>query len=180
MLRLALLAPIALAAACGGAGPYGFARTYEPLGDEEDFMKRTRRVSYQEVQRDPAAFQGVLLGWFGVVDEVRVLDEESGEALVLMQYRTHRARHLCADERDSSCRVTVTDASSGPFAAHLYLSRDEREGEERVWVGSMLKVYGEPTGDFDARGGPILETVHHRHWPHGTYTTTAAAGTMRR
>jgi len=180
-LTLSVTLALALAGvACGGGNPYGYARTYQPLDAEKTYYGETRRVSFEEVQRDPASYQGMPLGWFGVVEDVELLDPESGRVLVAMSFRTHRDRHLCADQRESSCRVTVSEASSGPFSAVVTLSPAEREGELRVWRGSLLKVYGEPTGDYDARGGPILDADLHRHWPYGTYRTTASAGSMRR
>jgi len=177
-LSVALL--LVVVAGCGGGPNYGYARTYEPLGAEEPHYRASRRVTHEEVQRDPASYQGVVVGWFGVVTDVEILDETTGEALVAMDFRSHRDRHLCADERESSCRVTVSDATSGPFSARVQLDPAERAGEVRVWQGSLLKVYGSPTGNFDARGGPIIDAEYHRHWPYGTYRTTAAAGSMRR
>ncbi len=57
---------------------------------------------------------------------------------------------------------------------------EDREGENRLWVGSLVKVYGSPTGDFDEEGGPILQSAWYRLWPHGKYVTTGARGSMRR
>lgn len=165
--------------ACGGAGPYGYAREYAPLGDEESFLEGASPISYEEVRRDPQEFQATDLGWFGLVTDVDV--DDSGAGTVRMTYRTLSARNLCADERASSCRVTVSDRAGGPFAATMNLSAEELDGERRLWVGSLVKVYGKPTGELDPEtGGPILAADFHRHWPRGTYVTTGARGSMRR
>ncbi len=168
-----------LVAGCGGAGPYGFAREYVALGAEEQYAEAASGLSYEEVRRDPADFQSTLLGWFGIVTSVE--PQGDGTALVRMTYRTLSARNLCADERDSSCRVTVSERAGGPFTAIVRLSSAELTGNERVWAGSLLKIYGNPTGELDPEtGGPILRAVFHRHWPHGKYVTTGARAVMRR
>lgn len=164
-------------AACGGAGPYGYAREYVPLGDEEEYLEGEQRVTYEDVRRDPQEFQSARLGWFGVVTEV---DSSGDRALVHMTHRIHRERHLCEDERDSSCRVTVSDRQSGPFTAVVDLQPEDRSGQDRVWTGSLLKVYGAPTGEFDEGGGPVIRADWYRHWPRGKYVTTGAAASMRR
>ena len=166
-----------LLAACGGGGQYGFTREYEPLSDEDDYAEREQRVPYEDIRRDPEDYRSSLIGWFGVVTEV----DSSGErATVRMTHRIHQARHLCADERESSCRVTVSDRQSGPFTARVALSAEDRNGQERVWTGSLLRVYGHPTGEFDEDGGPVIDAEWYRHWPRGKYVTTGAAASMRR
>lgn len=168
-----------LVAGCGGAGPYGFAREYVPLDAEEQYLEAASGISYEEVRRDPVDFQSTLVGWFGVVTSVEPRDD--GTALVRMTYRTLSARNLCADERDSSCRVTVSEREGGPFTAIVRLSPAELSGDARVWAGSLLKIYGNPTGELDPEtGGPILRAAFHRHWPHGKYVTTGARAAMRR
>ena len=174
-----LLTIVLLVAGCGGAGPYGYSREYVPLDAEEPHLEAETAISYEEVRRDPEDFRSATVGWFGVVTEVEPRDD--GTALVRMTYRTLSARNLCADERDSSCRVTVSEREGGPFTAIVRLAPEELSGERRVWVGSLLKIYGHPTGELDPQTeGPILEAVYHRHWPRGTYVTTGARATMRR
>ncbi len=168
---------VVLLAACGGAGPYGYAREYEPLGDEEEWAEREQRIPYEDVRRDPADHVSSTVGWFGVVTGV---DASGDRARVAMSFRTHQARHLCEDERDSSCRVTVSDRSSGPFTAVVALRPEDQSGQDRVWQGSLLKVYGSPNGEFDDQGGPVVEAQWYRHWPRGNYVTTGAAASMRR
>jgi len=173
-LLLVVLAP----PACGGGGQYGYSREYEPLDEEEDPMEAATPTTWEEVHRDPRDYRSQLLAWFGVVENVDT--DGSGRARVLLSYRTHQERHLCSDELASSCRVTITDRSTGPFTAVLTMHPEDRQGEARLWTGSLLKVYGSPTGEFDAQGGPVLQVRYYRHWPRGTYVTTGARGSMRR
>ena len=51
---------------------------------------------------------------------------------------------------------------------------------DRLWTGSLVRVYGTATGETDADDGPVLQAQWYRHWPAHYYVTTAAAGSMRR
>ena len=166
-----------LLAACGG-GNYGYGREYVPTGDEEPYYERARDVSYEEVRRDPKAFEGSALGWFGVVSAAK--REPDGAVLVALDLRYHQQRHLCSDQLESSCRVTISERPGGPFSTTLRLRPEDTTGPERLNVGSLVKVYGSPTGEFDDRGGPLIKTAFYRQWPHGTYVTTSGAVNMRR
>lgn len=168
---------LVLLAGCGAGGKYGFAREYHPLSAEKSYYEDATDVSYEDVRRDPNDYRGTLLGWFGVVTSVEV---NGTHAMAHMSYRTHQDRHLCGDETSGSCRVTVSDRQGGPFSATLELRSEDVSGRDRLWTGSLLKIYGSPTGSFDSDGGPILQTRWYRHWPRGTYVTTGAAGSMRR
>ena len=173
-----VLAIIIAAAACGGH-QYGFARQYEPLSDEEELYENAETVSYEELRRDTTAYRERLIGWFGVVTEART-DPATGETRAAMELRVHRKRHLCADHLENSCRVTVSEKTIGPFTTVIRLRPEDTEGKNRVYRGSLLKVYGSPDGEFDDQGGPIIRARYYRHWPRGTFVTTAAIGVMRR
>ncbi len=175
---LPTIAAVCLVTACGGAGPFGYAREYVALDDEETHMLQASAITYEEVRRDPDEFLDRTVGWFGVVTQVDL--EGDGAATVAATFRTHQARHLCRDETASSCRVTVSEREGGPFSSRLQLRPEDRDGRDRLWVGSLIKVYGAPTGAFDEEGGPVLEADWYRHWPRGTYVTTGAASSMRR
>jgi hypothetical protein len=174
-----LLASVVCALGCGGAGRYGYARTYSALDAEERWVERANSDAvYDEVRRLPDQFQGQTLSFFGVVTGVQTSRE--GDRIAL-QVRTHQERHLCHDETDSSCRVTVSERDGGPFTAILTLRPEDVSGENRVQVYSLLRVFGTlQQGQYDDQGGPILRVEFYRHWPRGEYVTTGAASSMRR
>lgn len=164
-------------AGCGG-GQYSFAHTYEPTGEERPYMDRATELSYEEVRRTrPEAQQ--LVGWYGVVVEAPQAQED-GTSRVLMSLRVHQERHLCSTSSSDSCRVTVSDREVGRFTGILTLRPEDREGQRRVWVGSLLKVYGVATGEESVETGPVLRVEWYRHFPAHYYVTTGAAGSMRR
>lgn len=164
---------------CSGAGRYGYSRQYVPLSEEEPFARRTNETVYDEVRRMPDHFRGQTVSWFGVVSDVQ--SARNGVYRVVMQVRTHQDRHLCEDETDGSCRVTINERDVGPFTALVRLSPEDAHGENRVQATSLLRVYGEVViGEYDANGGPILRATYYRHWPAGQYVTTGARGGWRR
>lgn len=169
-------------AGCGGGGQYGYARTYAPSGTEQSYMSREVDLAYQDVRRFPDR-QGEdgLLGWFGTVTAIEWVDEAAGRARLTLELRVHQERHLCGDETTDSCRVTVSERVIGPFVALVDVSESDRsDGEGRLWTGSLVKIYGRLTEAGDDETGPTLEAEHYRHWPHGTFVTTASRGSMRR
>ena len=176
-LGLVLVLGLCWFAGCGG-GSYGFSRTYQPLAGEQRHFDQARQLTYQDLVREPNAYKTVEVGWFGVVNELRNLSD--GRTRLLLTLRSHQARHLCADESKSSCRVTISEAGLGTFSADLKLKASELEGQERVWHGSLLKIYGMPTGEYSEETGPVLEVTYYRHWPRGYYVTTAQRSAMRR
>lgn len=167
-----------LVSGCAGPGHYGFARTYSPLASEQRHFEEARQLNYVDLVREPNAYQDTEIGWFGVVTGLQELPE--GRTRLLLTLRTHQTRHLCTDDSRTSCRVTVSDAPLGVFAADLTLTERERAGQDRVWIGSLLKIYGTPSGEYSKETGPVLDVVYHRHWPRGYYVTTAARSKMRR
>ncbi len=164
-------------AGCGGAGAYGYAPTYAPLSAEQDHLEAAVDLSYEEVRRDADGHRSTLLGWFGTVER---LERDGERATVRLSLRTLAPRNLCADETDASCRVTVSEREGGTFTTSFPLHADDREGENKLWQGSLVRVYGRPTGEVNDEDGVFLETTWYRHWPRGTYVTTAARGAMRR
>lgn len=177
--RICLFSLAVLGSACAGSGPYNFAREYAPLKAERDHYQKTeQQIAYEDVQRDPNGFTKSEVGWFGVVTSYSDLSD--GRQRLGLSMRTHQPRHLCGSEQESSCRVTVSDRSMGSFVMDVSLSAEEKNGKDRVWIGSLLKVYGTPTGEFDDEGGPVVKPLYYRHFPRGTYVTTAQRAAMRR
>lgn len=166
-------------AGCGG-NRYNFSRSYQAYGDEGQYLERAEELSYEDVRRFPDRHAETLIGWFGTVTHIEEL-AASGEARLSLEYRTHQERHLCSDERDGSCRVTVSQRAIGPFQALVTIRPEDRvDGPDRLWTGSLVRVYGHVTDAGSEESGPILQVEHYRHFPHGTFVTTAAAGSMRR
>jgi hypothetical protein len=165
-------------AACAGSNPYGYGREYVVRDDEETYYESALDISYEEVRREPQAFESRLLGWFGVVTAVEKLP--GGETLVALELRFHQPRHLCTDQFESSCRVTISERAGGPFTTTLKLAAVDTKGADRLSPGCLVKIYGAPTGEFDARGGPVIKAQWYRQWPHGAYVTTSGIATMRR
>ncbi len=162
-----------LLVACGG-GQWGYAREYETYGAEDDHLEGTAEVTYEDVRRDPEGYAASRIAWFGMVEKL------DGDRLEL-NFRTLSPRNLCDDESASSCRVTVSDRSGGPFTVKVQLDPAHTSGQDRVWQGTLMRIVGSPTGELDPEtGGPVIQAEWYRHWPHGRYVTTGARGSMRR
>ena len=54
------------------------------------------------------------------------------------------------------------------------LEPEDKTGRDRLYAGSLVKVYGHVTPEYDDRGGPIVKADYYRHWPRGNYVTTTA------
>lgn len=166
------------AAGCGGAGKYGYDVDYAPIGDEDDLMEETTFVTYEDVRRSPKEYQKALLGWFGVVEYETPAGE--GKVTVVLTFRTLQPRNLCASFKDdTSCRVTVSEKPGGAFVTTLTLKAADEGGPGQLAIGSLVKVYGHPTGEVDAEGAPVLEAKWYRQWPRKEYVTTGAAKVLR-
>jgi len=177
MRRLQLCALPLLLCACS-SNPYGYGPVYVPTSEESSYLEKGVDPGYEEVRRDPSSHQQELIAWFGVVEDVQ--PAAAGQTRVVMTLHFHQERHLCSDQFDSSCRVTISDKAGGPFSALLTLRSEDREGRDRLYAGSLLKVYGHVMTEYDDRGGPIIRADYYRHWPRGAYVTTLRAGNMRR
>jgi hypothetical protein len=169
---------LVLGVGCAGSNPYGYGREYVVRDEEEPYFERSVELSYEEVRREPGAFASQMVGWFGMV--TKVTRGPSGQVTVALDLRFHQPRHLCTDQFEDSCRVTVSDRAGGPFSTTFTLRSEDSKGPTRLNVGSLVKVYGSPTGEFDDRGGPVLKTAWYRQWPHGAYVTTRGHSNMRR
>jgi hypothetical protein len=168
-----------LAGGCASAGRYGYARTYEALEDEGPWATRAEEPVYDDVRRAPEPYRGRVISFFGVVRSVGV--GEGGAARLGLQVRTHQERHLCEEDSESTCRVTVSARDGGPFTALVALRPEDLAGENRLQTNSLVRVFGTVRqGEYDPDGGPVLQVQYYRHWPRGQYVTTASAELMRR
>jgi hypothetical protein len=165
---------------CNSGGRYGYAREYVYLPEEQPFAQRADESAvYDEVRRLPDRFADHVLTWWGIVSNVEPGTE--GLTRVTLQLRTHQVRHLCEDETDGSCRVTINDRDGGSFTVLLRLNPDDLSGENRVQPLALLHVYGTVVqGEYNSDGGPVLRGQYYRHWPRGQFVTTASSGGMRR
>jgi len=188
VLKLVFLITLTITVGCG-AGPYGFSRYYEPNDQEQPYFNQTRDYPYGVVAANPSDFDGQLISWFGIIESVQ--STQDGRHLVRMTHNRHKNRHLCADERSSSCRVTVHYKSSGGFSVLLALEpADLVPGLDKIQPGSLLRVYGrvrcrtadggETKCDYDEQGGIILDGAFYRHWPARYYVTTRRSSSLRR
>src|SRR5690242_12601149 len=96
-----------LALSCGSAGPYGHARTYEPLGEEESAAAGTKDYDPVMAKRSPEKWKGKSVSAFGVV--VNRASGPGGASEVKLSLRTLETRNLCESSDEDTCRVTVSD-----------------------------------------------------------------------
>ena len=168
-----------LAEGCASAGRYGYARTYVALDDEATWASRAEEPVYDDIRRAPEPYRGRVVSFFGVVRSVG--RGEGGASRLALQVRTHQERHLCEEDSESSCRVTVSARDGGPFTAVVTLRPEDLDGENRLQTNSLVRVFGTVTpGEYDPEGGPVVQVQYYRHWPRGQYVTTASADSMRR
>jgi hypothetical protein len=167
-----------LCLSCSGGGQYGYDVKYRPLKAEKSYYEESEKINYEEIRGDPLKYRGANLGWFGTVKDFK--ENDDGTLTVLLQYRTHQERHLCEDRLvKKTCRVTVSQKSQGTFTTTFKPRSEDASGKNRLTFKSLLIIYGTPTGEYDDEGGPLLTCDFYRHWPPGTYVTTAASMFMR-
>jgi len=177
-MRKAVLMLVAVLGACNAGGQYGYADHYIPLREERELHAQAVEAVYNEIRNDPEDFADTLVGWFGVVEAVEA--GEGGATLVRMSFRNHQDRHLCGDRERTTCRVTVSQASSGSFTARVTLRPEDASGRLRVAPESLMRVFCQVTGDYDSEGGPLLSCDNYRHWPRGQWVHTGMSDSMRR
>jgi hypothetical protein len=182
MKRLFLVAGVALAAllpACHGAGPYGHAPQYAPLGDEDATVAGAREYDPVMVGRQPDEWRKGKVVLFGVVD--RRTAGPGGQAMLTLSVRRLEMRNLCENANDDdSCRVTVSDKDFGVVHALVSLRGDDDVGPRSVGLRSLIRIVGAIGQDASASdGGIVVHASWYRHWPAFTYVTTASASLMR-
>jgi len=169
---------LSLLGACGGAGPYGHAVNYVPLGDEEKAAKGAMDYDPVMAQRQPEQWRGKPVALFGVVT---ARGSMGGGAYLTLSVRRLEPRNLCESHADeATCRVTVSDADFGVVHVNVALHGEDDVGEHSVGGGSLVRVIGTFGEDTDPNdGAPILRATYYRHWPRYFYVTKAAASQMR-
>ena len=178
-LALGLLGLPLLALGCHSAGPYGFARTYQPLSPEDSAARDAREYDPVMADRDKDAWKKNTISVFGVVKNRT--PAKGGGAYVTLSMRTLSERNLCEDFDEDTCRVTVSEHEHATVHAVLELAREDDIGEHSVGKGSLLRVIGKLTDEIDPDdGGAVLRVNYYRHWPRHYFVTTAAAPQMTR
>lgn len=168
-----------LALGCAGSGPYGYARTYEPLTEESRAASGAREFDPVMAQRFPDQWAKTPVSLFGVV--TARAPGEGGRSRLTLSLRRKEPRNLCANGEDaSSCRVTVTDHEFGVVHVAAALGAEDDVGPHAVAVGSLVRVVAKLLAEPDAQdGAPVLSAVYLRHWPRHFYVTRASADTLR-
>ena len=166
-------------AACAGAGPYGHAVHYAPLGDEEKATKNAKEYDPVMFQRQPEQWRGKPVALFGVVTKRDA--GQGGGAYLTLSVRRLEPRNACESNADEdTCRVTVSDAEFGVVHAQVALHGEDDVGEHSVGGGSLVRLVGTFGEDVDpSDGAPIMHATYYRHWPRYFYVTKSAAAQMR-
>jgi hypothetical protein len=177
MNRWLVLVPFLVA--CSGAGPYGHAMNYVPLGDEEKAVQNAKEYDPVMFQRQPEQWHGKPVTLFGVVTTRTA--GAGGNAYATLSVRRLEPRNACGSHNDEdTCRVTVSDADFGVVHALLVAHGEDDVGEHSIGAGSLLRIVGTFGEDIDPNdGGPVMRVTYYRHWPRNFYVTKAAAQQMR-
>lgn len=170
-----LLVPLVFAAAaCHSPGPYGYARVYSPLGDEQKAAAHATDYDPARVTRNPGAWKGKPVSVFGVVRSRS--DGPGGAAYLTLSVRKLAAHNHCATRDDDSCRVTVGNHELAVVHALVKLSSRDDIGKESVAPDSLVRVIGRIGDSVDPNDGmPVIHADYYRHWPKSEYVTTRSA-----
>jgi hypothetical protein len=169
----------ALAAfACHSAGAYGYARSYDPLSEEEDYAESARDYDPVMIEREPESWRRSSISVFGVVKERS--EAPGGSAYLTLSVRTLAERNLCDELDEDTCRVTVSDHEHAIVHAVAKLRPGDDIGKESLAKGSLVRVIGKLTDSVDKNdGAPVLQSVYYRHWPRNYFVTDADRDHMK-
>lgn len=168
---------LALLFACSSAGPYGYSRSYAPLGAEADAADGAHEYDPVMAERYKAEWKKNRVSLFGIVNKRD--DGPNGMAYLTLSVRTLEVRNLCEALDETTCRVTVGEHEFAIVHAQLKLSPTDDIGEKSVNRGSLVRVLGKLTDDVDPEDGtPIMKGDYYRHWPRNFFVTTASRPDM--
>ncbi len=179
MRRPALAFPLLtlLLLGCHSAGPYGYARSYQPLSAEASASQGAREFDPVMAERDKEDWKKGAVSLFGVV-KART-SAKGGGAYLTLSMRTLSDRNLCDDFDEDSCRVTVSEHEHATLHAIVKLTSDDEVGQYSVGKGSLVRVIGKLTDEVDPDdGASVLLVSYYRHWPRLFFVTTAMAAGM--
>ena len=162
---------------CASAGPYGYAREYEPLDEEESFLDGTRELDPVMVERAPD-WKKMRVSVFGVVKERA--QGKGGASDLTLSMRSLATRNLCDSRDEETCRVTVTEREHALVHAIVALKGEDDIGKKAVTPGSLVRVIGRLAQGVDAKDGAyVVQAEYIRHWPRDEYVTTGERESMR-
>ncbi len=165
-----VLAAATLALGCHSAGQYGYARSYEPLSEEEDSAEGAREFDPIMMEREPESWRGTKLSIFGVVKSRS--EAPGGGAYLTLSVRRLLDRNLCDDMSQDSCRVSVTDHEFGLLHATVKLVPEDDIGKLSLSAGSLVRVIGTLTDNVDKNDGmQVVKGSYYRHWPRNYFVT---------
>jgi hypothetical protein len=168
---------LALLSGCSSAGPYGYSRTYTPLGAEEDAAQGAREYDPVMAERDKVEWRKHKTSLFGVV--TKRAEGPSGMAYVTLSMRNLEVRNLCEALDEDTCRVTVSEHEFAIVHALLKLAPADDLGEKSLNRGSLVRIVGKLTDEVDQEdGGAVLKGEYYRHWPRNYFVTTASRPDM--
>ncbi len=150
-MRFALVCIALSIAGCAGAGPYGHAPRYAPLGVEEAAAKK-----------NPSSLFGVVIARSA---------GPGGAAYITVTVRKLEPSNTCEKPGDDdTCRVTVSDRDFGMMHALVKLEPEDDIGGQPMAAGSLVRLIGAYGQDVDPGDGrAILRAAYYRHWPRGQY-----------
>jgi len=178
VLALPLVTLISLGSlGCHSAGPYGYARNYQPLSAEKSALEGTREFDPVMAERDKEDWKKSPVSLFGIV--TARTSAKSGGAYLTLSMRTLSERNLCDDFDEDTCRVTVSEHEHATIHAVVKLASADEVGEHSLGKGSLVRVVGKLTDEVDPDdGASVLHVSYYRHWPRHFYVTTAMASGM--
>jgi hypothetical protein len=179
MRRTALVLPslTLLLLGCHSAGPYGFARTYQPLSAEQNAVEGAREFDPVMAERDKEEWKKATISLFGIVKAKS--SAKNGGAYLTLSMRTLSERNLCDEFDEDTCRVTVSEHEHATLHAIVKLASDDEVGAQSVGKGSLVRVVGKLTDEVDPDdGASVLRVSYYRHWPRHFFVTTAMASGM--
>ena len=163
---------------CHSGGQYGYARSYDPLSEEEDFAESARDYDPVMIEREPESWRNSSISVFGVVKQRS--EAPGGAAYLTLSVRTLAARNLCDELDEDTCRVTVSEHEHAVVHAVVKLRPDDALGKLSLAQGSLVRVIGKLTDGVDKNDGtPVLQAAYYRHWPHNYYVTDADRDHMK-
>jgi hypothetical protein len=166
-----------VASGCASAGPYGYAREYTPLDEEESHLNGARELDPVMVERAPETWRKGRISVFGVVKERK--QSTAGASDLTLSMRSLATRNLCDSRDEETCRVTVTEREHALVHAIVALKGEDDLGKKAVMPGSLVRVIGRLAEGVDKDGAYVLQAEYIRHWPRDEYVTTGERDSMR-